>query len=249
MGASPWGNSPATSPRQPRPGLGALGEDPPSFRFNSPTANGFAQDPTSPEGFQRPGTATSASGTDGENEGSTTLSAPEDEGPAEPQSAASSQPPPPAATPASPGVGSQPVQGEPTSSQAQEPRRPTKPQHKLQAKVTGLERTGKKDPILRFDIHVSAHVLKLRPLVDPRLTDNRRRICHVSALPNIAMSDGCTPNLLSLQSISSQPTPKPWSPLFRPPSRLPALALTRTRIGSRRSCSAGSTMCAAARYS
>lgn len=28
------------------------------------------------------------------------------------------------------------------------------PQYKLQAKVTGLERTGKKDPILRFDVYV-----------------------------------------------------------------------------------------------
>jgi hypothetical protein len=27
-------------------------------------------------------------------------------------------------------------------------------QYKLQAKITGLERTGKKDPILRFDVHV-----------------------------------------------------------------------------------------------
>jgi hypothetical protein len=28
------------------------------------------------------------------------------------------------------------------------------PQYKLQAKVTGLERTGKKDPILKFDVYV-----------------------------------------------------------------------------------------------
>ena len=28
------------------------------------------------------------------------------------------------------------------------------PQYKLQAKITGLERTGKKDPAIRFDIHV-----------------------------------------------------------------------------------------------
>jgi hypothetical protein len=27
-------------------------------------------------------------------------------------------------------------------------------QYKLQAKITGLERTGRKDPILRFDVHV-----------------------------------------------------------------------------------------------
>ena len=31
------------------------------------------------------------------------------------------------------------------------------PQYRLQAKITGLERTAKKDPILRFDVHVSGH--------------------------------------------------------------------------------------------
>ncbi len=30
------------------------------------------------------------------------------------------------------------------------------PQYKLQAKVTGLERTGRKDPAVRFDVHVSS---------------------------------------------------------------------------------------------
>lgn len=29
------------------------------------------------------------------------------------------------------------------------------PQYKLQAKITGIERTGKKDPAIRFDVHVS----------------------------------------------------------------------------------------------
>jgi len=37
-------------------------------------------------------------------------------------------------------------------SRPQQPR----PQYKLQCKVTGLERTGKKDPILRFDAHVQS---------------------------------------------------------------------------------------------
>jgi hypothetical protein len=35
----------------------------------------------------------------------------------------------------------------------QEPRPPA-PTYRIQAKITGLERTGKKDPILRFDVHV-----------------------------------------------------------------------------------------------
>lgn len=32
--------------------------------------------------------------------------------------------------------------------------RPPAPAYKIQAKITSLERTGKKDPILRFDVHV-----------------------------------------------------------------------------------------------
>jgi hypothetical protein len=34
------------------------------------------------------------------------------------------------------------------------------PQYRLQAKITGLERTGKKDPILRFDVHVSVILIQ-----------------------------------------------------------------------------------------
>jgi hypothetical protein len=37
-----------------------------------------------------------------------------------------------------------------TNRQVQQPQ----PHYKLQAKITGLERTGRKDPILRFDVHV-----------------------------------------------------------------------------------------------
>jgi len=45
--------------------------------------------------------------------------------------------------------------------------RQSAPQYKLQAKITGLERTGKKDAILRFDVYVRRMALKLahcRPL-------------------------------------------------------------------------------------
>lgn len=35
------------------------------------------------------------------------------------------------------------------------------PQYKLQAKISGLERTGRKDPILRFDVHVCFKHLSL----------------------------------------------------------------------------------------
>ena len=40
--------------------------------------------------------------------------------------------------------------------QAQQPQGP---QYKLQAKITGLERTGRKDPIMRFDVHVCTYAL------------------------------------------------------------------------------------------
>lgn len=38
--------------------------------------------------------------------------------------------------------------------QPQQQQRQHIPQYKLQMKITGLERTGKKDPILKFDVHV-----------------------------------------------------------------------------------------------
>jgi hypothetical protein len=47
--------------------------------------------------------------------------------------------------------------------QQQQARRP-QPQYKLQAKITGLERTGRKDPILRFDVHVRILTERKLPL-------------------------------------------------------------------------------------
>ncbi|KAL4890108.1 Vps5 C terminal like-domain-containing protein [Aspergillus ambiguus] len=53
----------------------------------------------------------------------------------------------------------QPPRSQPTSAQQQagtpQHSRPSGPVYKIQARITGLERPGKKDPILRFDIHVS----------------------------------------------------------------------------------------------
>ena len=37
---------------------------------------------------------------------------------------------------------------------AQQRQRQNLPQYRLSAKVTGLERTGRKDPVLKFDVHV-----------------------------------------------------------------------------------------------
>ena len=45
------------------------------------------------------------------------------------------------------------------AAQPKEPRRQQASLYKLQAKITGLERTGRKDPILRFDVHVRQYDL------------------------------------------------------------------------------------------
>lgn len=144
-GASPWGNSPASSPRTSRTGFGTLTGEPPSspFRANSQTSNGPGQPGGPPDDLQRPGTATTASET-GE---STTLDAEEPYAQSDVQS-------PQLEGARAP---SQPSQQEVT----EQPRKPAQPQFKLQAKITGLERTGKKDPILRFDVHVSLIYLGL----------------------------------------------------------------------------------------
>ena len=45
---------------------------------------------------------------------------------------------------------------------------PHRPQYKLQAKVTGLERTGRKDPILKFDVYVCQVHKPYRPNLNTR---------------------------------------------------------------------------------
>ncbi|KAI9825099.1 MAG: Vacuolar protein sorting-associated protein 17 [Thelocarpon impressellum] len=44
------------------------------------------------------------------------------------------------------------------------------PQYKLQAKITGLERTGRKDPILRFDVHTNLPKFRTTQFRDVRRT-------------------------------------------------------------------------------
>ena len=61
------------------------------------------------------------------------------------------------------------------------------PQYKLQAKVTSLERTGRKDPVLRFDVHVSL----MHFLTDCRtLLIFPRPICPNLEQANFGMSGG-----------------------------------------------------------
>lgn len=142
--ASPWGNnSPGSSPQQSRTGFENINNGPPSSPF--PYNPHVAAEGDGDE-FHRPGTANTESGTEGGDiEHSATLdsTAAVSEGEAqadisEHPTQASSQPPGPRQEPPAP---------EPAS-------KPPHSQFKLQAKITGLERTGKKDPVLRFDVHV-----------------------------------------------------------------------------------------------
>lgn len=71
------------------------------------------------------------------------------------------------------------------------------PQYKLQAKVTALERTGRKDPVLRFDVYVrSTH----SPLLG-HANLGHRRIYPNSEPPSSEMSVEPTPSSSSCKSI------------------------------------------------
>ncbi|KAM0250060.1 hypothetical protein ACHAQJ_008753 [Trichoderma viride] len=140
--ASPWGNTPGSSPQHDRTTFasltGEVGEAPvPAFPYTPQSSNGLG--PGGEDSFPQSGVATPSAG-GGHDEA--TLAAPSESG-AISQSAGYEGPPQPtAATDAQ-------------SEDAQQPRKPPQPQFRLQAKITGLERTGKKDPILRFDVHTN----------------------------------------------------------------------------------------------
>ncbi|TDZ53141.1 Vacuolar protein sorting-associated protein 17 [Colletotrichum trifolii] len=152
-GASPWGNSPGSSPPPNQTVFGSIagdvGGDPSAspFRYPSPgNGNGNGHDHGNEgfggDAFRRPDTASTQSATEVETQESRTEVAseaqPSGEGPETPQK-------------------TQEQGGLPGQARAQEQqnRKPQQPQFRLQAKITGLERTGKKDPILRFDVHTN----------------------------------------------------------------------------------------------
>ncbi|KAK6533695.1 Vacuolar protein sorting-associated protein 17 [Orbilia ellipsospora] len=84
--------------------------------------------------------------------------------------------------------------------QQQQQQRPTV-QYKLRAKVTGLERTGRKDPILRFDVHTNLPKFRTTQFRDVRRTHNEftklanhlvssNPECFVPAVPPASTSAG-----------------------------------------------------------
>ncbi|OTA92970.1 hypothetical protein M434DRAFT_395976 [Hypoxylon sp. CO27-5] len=158
-GASPWGSSPTASPRRNDSTFDPPGNEPSSssYQYGVPDpSNGFAQEDPGVNAFRRPGTASSTASTpayDASEQSSTSQ---------QPESGEEQQHQQPPATPQRSQTQGRPSGESPSSGQEQQrqqqqqqPQRPRGPQYKLQAKITGLERTGRKDPILRFDVHTN----------------------------------------------------------------------------------------------
>ncbi|KAI0848260.1 vacuolar protein sorting-associated protein Vps17 [Daldinia vernicosa] len=155
-GASPWGSSsPAASPRRNESTYSPIGNEPsPSLPYQytaNDSSNGFAHDDLGVNAFRRPDTASSTASTSAYDPSE--QSAPSEGQQEQPTEADAKQSQP------QPQPQHQPQPSTPPKSQRQQGRS-RGPQDKLQAKITGLERTGRKDPILRFDVHVSFDVMR-----------------------------------------------------------------------------------------
>ncbi|KAG6040902.1 hypothetical protein E4U41_006750 [Claviceps citrina] len=136
--ASPWGNSPGILPQQAR-----------SSPFTYSPQDAGLEHAAAIEGLARPGTASTESGTEaGDVEYLTTQDSP---------AAARADGSRPGASQQTPEPHAQAGHAHRQASQAQQQQAPPQPRSrfKLQAKITGLERTAKKDPILRFDVHTN----------------------------------------------------------------------------------------------
>ncbi|KAH8667379.1 hypothetical protein BGZ60DRAFT_470231 [Tricladium varicosporioides] len=161
-GASPWGSSPVTSPRRARTSsYGTAGEAPPSpLPYNTnPASNGSysQEDTTGGEGFNRPESSAgteSVAESDQRPDTAQSIHSQPDQNTASGQTAVHQHRP-------------EPQRYHQVARQAQQP---PGPQYKLQAKITGLERTGRKDPILRFDVHTNLPKFRTTQFRDVRRT-------------------------------------------------------------------------------
>ncbi|AEO70875.1 uncharacterized protein THITE_2122709 [Thermothielavioides terrestris NRRL 8126] len=181
--ASPWGNSPSSSPRHNRTSYGPLAGEPPASPFRYPVSNNGLNDEggfgASDTEYRRPDTASTVSQATEPASGEPAPVEPYPEqqgfageqGPLSPQPESQPQPhhdeqhqqaPKPA-----PGQ-AQRSQEQQQQQRQQQPRKPPPPQFKLQAKITGLERTGRKDPILRFDVHTNLPAFRTTQYRDVR---------------------------------------------------------------------------------
>lgn len=163
-GDSPWGNSPVPSPQANRTTFGAASGGPPSSPpvFGSPqiSGNGFGPEHDDDGGFgspeqpygARPGTASTVSEGDAHTTETAIGDAPAGEQQQQ-QVGFHDENVSPSHQGHDPRLSGDTARA--SREQPPQPRKPAQPQYKLQAKITGLERAARKDPILRFDVHVS----------------------------------------------------------------------------------------------
>ncbi|KAH7317748.1 hypothetical protein BKA65DRAFT_410257 [Rhexocercosporidium sp. MPI-PUGE-AT-0058] len=172
-GASPWGSSPVPSPQHARtssfPTSGDVPPSPTPYSSNA-TGTGYSnEDIIGGGGYQRP---ESSAGTESvaESDGHRpdTAESVRSQTDQQPFLAGQQQ----QQAPAQQQYQAQPHRAEPQRyhSNARHQQHPQAPQYKLQAKITGLERTGRKDPILRFDIHTNLPKFRTTQFRDVRRT-------------------------------------------------------------------------------
>lgn len=200
-GASPWGSSPTASPQHPRPSTFPNRDivSPTPYNPNQPGSAGYSQEDIMGSGnLNRPDSSAGASGSDVESRRPDTAESTQSNAEAQPgfeqqyhqqtapqQQYSAGQPRP-----------------EPQRyhhSSARQGHHPPAPHYKLQAKITGLERTGRKDPILRFDVHVSHRSGNM--YIWHWLTKLPRPIFQNLEQPSFAMCDELIPNSSSWQII------------------------------------------------
>ena len=161
-GTSPWNTSPRVSAR-PSFAASASGSEPSSPALTSSAA--YGQDSLVKEGIHDEGSAAVGSEAFGRREidHSTSSQATNEDKPVSTESSTTND-----NTVSPEGSQGQPQTKQGSAQQGSQPgkqntpsryqggtRSAQRPNYKLQAKITGLERNGRKDPILRFDVHVS----------------------------------------------------------------------------------------------
>ncbi|KAL3420068.1 PX domain-containing protein [Phlyctema vagabunda] len=171
-GASPWGSSPAPSPQHARTTFSGASETPSSpTPYSAQSFNGsYPQSDTMGGGsYTRPDSAGATSVTDTSSDGQRPDTADSVQ-----SSAADHHDPFLGQEEHVPSHQYQPAphreQPQRYHSTGRQPQAQQGSLYKLQAKITGLERTGKKDPILRFDVHTNLPKFRTTQFRDVRRT-------------------------------------------------------------------------------
>lgn len=151
--ASPWGSSPAASPQHNRSTFNPAPEAPgsPVYGQNREHGDNYTSDPGIAGGLGQPDEAGNAHVYDQKQD----TTEPSVEHPSQQTGEQQAAGHPEQQRQAHPSQDAQRQQG------ASRPAARQGPHYKLQAKITGLERVGRKDPILRFDVHVRVPFVRL----------------------------------------------------------------------------------------